>query len=130
VASVDVLQANTNGSKAAATKVRRVRLTLADRLEFGNLTINEVCALKNRSRTGFYEDVKNGLVSIEQIGDRKSIVRGPVARCYIEGRPIAEAASASFPEGASDCGGPGGASDSYLIWKGSRPGSERRPRWR
>jgi hypothetical protein len=128
---VDILQANTSGSKAPATKGRRVRLTLADRLEFGNLTVNEVCALKNRSRTGFYEDVKKGLVSIEKIGDRKSIVRGPVARCYIEGHPITVVASgASFPGGASDCGGPGGANDSCLTWKGSRPGSERRPRRR
>jgi hypothetical protein len=97
---VDVLQANANGSKAPANKGRRVRLTLADRLEFGNLTVNEVCALKNRSRTGFYEDVKKGLVSIEKIGDRKSVVRGPVARCYIEGRPIP-----AVVEGARDRGG-------------------------
>ena len=56
----------------------------------GNLPINEVCALKNRSHSGFYEDLKKGLVAIEKIGDRKSIVRGPVARRYIEGRPLAE----------------------------------------
>jgi hypothetical protein len=86
MASVDVLQTNTNDSRPPATKTRRVRLTLADRLEFGNLTVNEVCALKNRSRSGFYEDVRKGLVSIEKVGDRKSVVRGPVARRYIEGR--------------------------------------------
>ena len=83
---MDVLQPNVTARKAPATKGRRVALTLADRLEFGNLTINEVCALKNRSRSGFYEDVKKGLVSIEKVGDRKSVVRGPVARRYIEGR--------------------------------------------
>jgi hypothetical protein len=126
---VDVLHTNETGRKAPATRARRVHVTLADRLQFGNLTVNEVCALKNRSRSGFYEDVKKGLVSIEKIGDRKSIVRGPVARCYIEGHPITEVASgASFPEG--DCGGPSGANDSCLIWKRSRLGSEQRPRRR
>jgi hypothetical protein len=86
VASVAVLQTNTDDSKPPAIRGRRVPLTLADRLEFGNLTVNEVCALKSRSRSGFYEDVKKGLVSIEKVGDRKSVVRGPVARRYIEGR--------------------------------------------
>ena len=55
-----------------------------DRLEAGNLTIDEVCALKPRSRTGFYADLKAGLVSIEKIG-RKSVVRGPIAKAYIAG---------------------------------------------
>jgi len=86
------VQANVTGGKAPGTRARRIPLTLADRLAFGNLTVNEVCALRNRSRSGFYEDVKKGLVSIEKIGDRKSVVRGPVARRYIEGRPIADAA--------------------------------------
>ena len=86
------VQANVTGGKAPGTRARRIPITLADRLAFGNLTVNEVCVLKNRSRSGFYEDVKKGLVSIEKIGDRKSIVRGPVARRYIEGRPIADAA--------------------------------------
>jgi hypothetical protein len=61
--------------------------TLADRLEHGNFTVREVCELKNRSRPGFYEDLKAGLVAIRKIGT-KSIVPGPVARAYIEGRPL------------------------------------------
>jgi hypothetical protein len=62
-------------------------ITLEDRLTSGNLTVDEVRALKNRSRTGFYEDVKAGRVKIEKIG-RKSIVRGPIAKLYIAGEPI------------------------------------------
>jgi hypothetical protein len=62
-------------------------ISLADRLAYGNLTVQETRRLKNRSHSGFYEDLKRGLVTIEKSG-RKSIVRGPVARAYIEGRPI------------------------------------------
>jgi hypothetical protein len=61
--------------------------SLADRLDFGNLTVREVCELKNRSKPGFYEDLKAGLVTIRKIG-AKSIIPGPVARAYIEGRPL------------------------------------------
>jgi hypothetical protein len=58
--------------------------SLAERLEHGNLTIGEVCDLKPRCHSGFYEDLKKGLVKIEKIG-RKSIIRGPVAKAYISG---------------------------------------------
>jgi hypothetical protein len=69
-----------------ATKPTEPPFTLSERFEHGNFLIPEVLALKQRSHTGFYEDLKNGLVSIAKIGS-KSIVRGPVARRYIEGRP-------------------------------------------
>jgi hypothetical protein len=59
-------------------------VTIQDRLEHGNLSIAEVCALANRSKTGFYADLKAGLVSIRKIG-RKSVVPGPVARRYALG---------------------------------------------
>ena len=58
--------------------------SLAERLEHGNLVIGEVCKLKPRCRSGFYEDVKKGLVKIEKSG-RSSIIRGPVAKAYISG---------------------------------------------
>ena len=64
-------------------------ISLADRLTFGNLTVKETRFLRNRSHSGFYQDVKLGLVAIEKNG-RKSVVRGPIAKAYIEGRPIAE----------------------------------------
>jgi hypothetical protein len=32
-------------------------LSLADRLAFGNLTVEETRILKNRSHSGFYEDL-------------------------------------------------------------------------
>jgi hypothetical protein len=59
-------------------------VTIQDRLESGNLTVAEVCALKSRSRTGFYADLKAGLVEIRKCG-RKSVVPGPVAKRYIWG---------------------------------------------
>ena len=65
-------------------------VTVQDRLEAGNLTVDEVCALANRSKTGFYADLKAGLVTIRKIG-RKSIVPGPVAKRYIAGEPVAGA---------------------------------------
>jgi hypothetical protein len=66
--------------------LRKPRVTINDRLENGNLTIDEVCALANRSKTGFYADLKAGLVTIRKVG-RKSIVSGPIARRYIAGEP-------------------------------------------
>jgi hypothetical protein len=63
--------------------------SLAYRLAFGNGTVDKTRHLKNRSRSGFYEDLKRGLVAIEKNG-RKSVARGPIARAYIEGRSISE----------------------------------------
>jgi hypothetical protein len=57
-------------------------ITIQDRLEVGYLTVDEVCALKKRSRSGFYADVKAGLVKIKKQG-RKSVIHGPIAWRYI-----------------------------------------------
>jgi hypothetical protein len=65
-------------------------VTLHDRLAAGNLTVDEVCMLKRRSKSGFYSDLKSGLVTIRKIG-RKSVVPGPVAVKYIIGEPLTEA---------------------------------------
>jgi hypothetical protein len=65
--------------------------SLAERLAHGNLTVKETRLLKNRSHSGFYEDLRCGLVAIQKNG-RKSTVRGPIAKAYIEGRPISEVA--------------------------------------
>jgi hypothetical protein len=65
--------------------------TLAERFEFGNFTIREVRELKPRSHSGFYKDVRQGFVRIEKAGAR-SIVRGPIAKRYLEGRPLDEGA--------------------------------------
>jgi hypothetical protein len=59
-------------------------ISIQDRLESGNLTISEVCDLKRRSRSGFYADLKAGLVQIRKQG-RISVVPGPIARRYING---------------------------------------------
>jgi hypothetical protein len=80
--------------------------SLAERLEHGNLTIGEVCDLKPRCHSGFYEDLKKGLVVLRKIG-RKSVVPGPVARAYIEGRSIAGAAgSVASPKSEKPAGAP------------------------
>ena len=68
----------------AASKSASAVVTLEDRLASGNLTVAEVCALAGRSRTGFYEDLKAGRVSIRKAG-RKTLVPGPVAKRYIAG---------------------------------------------
>jgi hypothetical protein len=72
----------------------RTQISVHDRLQNGNLSIKEVCALANRSRTGFYDDLKAGLVSVRKIG-RRSIVPGAIARAYIAGQPIASASAES-----------------------------------
>jgi hypothetical protein len=70
------------------TKTQKpVLVTILERLEAGNLTIPEVCALANRGKTGFYDDLNAGLVSIRKIG-RKSVVPGRVAKRYIAGEPL------------------------------------------
>jgi hypothetical protein len=71
-----------------ATPKAQPLVTVLERLEAGNLSIDEVCALANRSKTGFYADLKAGLVTIRKVG-RKSIVPGPVAKRYIAGEPVA-----------------------------------------
>jgi hypothetical protein len=65
--------------------------SLADRLDHGVLTVKETRELAHVSHTKFYEDVKNGFVTIEKRG-RSSFIRGPIAAAYIAGRPIAEVA--------------------------------------
>ncbi len=68
-------------------KEKTALATILDRLEAGNLTIAEVCALANRGKTGFYADLKAGLVTIRKVG-RKSVVPGPIAKRYIAGEPL------------------------------------------
>jgi hypothetical protein len=65
--------------------------SLADRLDHGVLTVKETRELARVSHTKFYEDAKNGLVTIEKRG-RSSFIRGPIATAYIAGRPISEVA--------------------------------------
>jgi len=82
-----ILAADPSAPIQLAAKSKQLLITIHDRLEAGNFTIDEVCALKQRSRTGFYQDLKAGLVKIEKNG-RKSIVRGHVAKKYIAGEPL------------------------------------------
>ncbi|HEY8007150.1 MAG TPA: hypothetical protein VIF02_04105 [Methylocella sp.] len=72
--------------KVTAQKTQPL-VTILERLEAGNLTVDEVCALANRSRTGFYADLKAGLVTIRKIG-RKTVIPGPVAKRYVAGESV------------------------------------------
>jgi hypothetical protein len=63
-------------------------ITLQDRLEHGNLTVDEVCALASRSRTAFYADAKAGLVKIHKMG-RRSVIPGPVVKAYLAAVAVA-----------------------------------------
>jgi hypothetical protein len=74
-----------------ADNQERSTFSLADRLDHGVLTVKETRELAHVSHTKFYEDAKNGLVTIEKRG-RSSFIRGPIAAAYIAGRPIAEVA--------------------------------------
>ncbi len=65
-----------------SAKTASSTISIQDRLDVGNLTIDEVCALKQRSRSGFYADLKAGLVQITKQGRRSRVPR-PVARRYI-----------------------------------------------
>ena len=80
------MQVNTNVQCTEISMVENTGNTISiqDRLEVGNLTISEVCVLKQRSRSGFYADLKAGLVEIRKQG-RLSIIPGPIARRYING---------------------------------------------
>jgi hypothetical protein len=68
-------------SKATSQK-KQPAFSLADRFAYGNFSIDEICELKKRGRTGFYEDLAAGLVTIEKDG-RSSRVPGPSALKYI-----------------------------------------------
>ena len=60
------------------------KFSLFDRFEHGNFAVSEVRQLAKVSKTKFYDDVKAGPVFVEKRG-AKSIIRGPVARAYIQG---------------------------------------------
>jgi hypothetical protein len=64
-----------------------MEISLADRLEYGNLTIRETCLLADTCRSKFYEDLKERRVAIRKLG-AKSVVPGPIAKRYIAGQPI------------------------------------------
>jgi hypothetical protein len=68
--------------------VKSSSLSIHERFEAGgNFLVDEVCQLNKRGKTGFYEDLKAGLVTIQKIG-RKTVITGPVAKSYIAGQPI------------------------------------------
>jgi hypothetical protein len=61
-----------------------VAVTLADRLEYGFITIDELCQLKQCGRTMVYADIKAGALEIEKHG-KSTRVAGPKAKAYVPG---------------------------------------------
>jgi hypothetical protein len=60
----------------------KVIVSLADRLEFGVISVEEMLGLALRGRTAFYDDVKAGLVEIEKHG-RFTRIQGSKAKEYL-----------------------------------------------
>ena len=60
-------------------------ITLADRLDYGFLTIDELCALKLCGKTQVYADIKAGALKVEKHG-RSTRVAGPNAKAYQPGQ--------------------------------------------
>jgi hypothetical protein len=65
-------------------RLDRRGFSLADRFEFGKFTIPEICELAQRSRTGVYADIANGLLEVEKHG-RSTRISGPNAKRYLAG---------------------------------------------
>lgn len=59
-------------------------VTLADRLEHGFVTVEELCALKACGRTQVYEDIKAGALPVAKHG-RSTRIAGPDAKAYAPG---------------------------------------------
>lgn len=59
-------------------------VSLADRLENGFITIDELCALKMCGRTQLYADIKAGALQVVKHG-RSTRIAGPVAKAYTPG---------------------------------------------
>lgn len=66
-------------------------ITLADRLEHGELTLLELSTLKSVCLTKLYHDIKTGKLPVVKRG-RSTRVLGKVARAYVPGTGIVEAA--------------------------------------
>ncbi|MCQ4188110.1 helix-turn-helix domain-containing protein [Methylocystis suflitae] len=59
-------------------------VTLAERLDYGYVTIKEVCALKLCGTTTVYADIKAGVLKVEKHG-RSTRISGPLAKAYVPG---------------------------------------------
>jgi hypothetical protein len=66
-------------------------ISLEDRLEFGELTLAELSALKSVGLTKLYADIREGRLPVVKRG-RATRVLGKVARAYVPGMGIEEAA--------------------------------------
>lgn len=64
-------------------------VTLADRIEHGVLTVQELCALKLVGHSKVYKDIADGNLPIEKHG-RSTRIRGPIAQRYVPGQRCTE----------------------------------------
>ncbi len=60
------------------------RVTLADRLDHGYVTVREICDLKLCGTTTVYADIKAGVLKVEKHG-RSTRISGHVAKAYVPG---------------------------------------------
>lgn len=67
-------------------------ITLADRLNHGEITLAELSALKSVGLTKIYADIREGRLPIKKRG-RATRVLGPHARAYIPGEGVGGEAS-------------------------------------
>lgn len=67
-----------------ANEANAAGVTLADRLDHGFITIDELCALKVCGRTQIYADIKANALAVVKHG-RSTRVAGPVAKAYVPG---------------------------------------------
>ena len=70
--------------KQLSNEINPAGVSLADRLEHGNLTPQEVMALKPCGQTSLYRDIRDGKLKIIKFGSR-TLVPGPSAARYIRG---------------------------------------------
>lgn len=78
----------------------KATISLEDRLNFGELTIAELCALKAVGPTKVYADIREGRLPVVKRG-RATRILGRHARIYIPGEGVGEEArEASAAESA------------------------------
>jgi hypothetical protein len=66
-------------------QITNATVTLSDRMQYGFITIAELCVLKQCGRTQVYEDIKAGALEVVKHG-RSTRVFGPAAAAYVPGQ--------------------------------------------
>lgn len=64
-----------------------VGVSIADKLQFGKISIDQFCALSGEGKTRVYDKIKRGEIPIEKHGSR-SLIDGPVALALLRGASL------------------------------------------